>query len=216
MKKFFLIVVFLICGLSLSAQDIITKTDGTDIKAKVTEVGQDQISYKKFSNPEGPTYTLGLSDVLMITYENGEREMYNTKKGPESALPQGVMTYNSWSGKISVGGVTMEDELLSRYFSSEDYDLYKSGKSLSTAGTIIGCIGAFPFGWCIGELIVGVKPNTYVFTSSGIVLVGGLIMELIGDSKRRTAMNNYNSSLAFQPQIHFGATDNGVGLAIVF
>ena len=78
MKRVLILFVCLLIGGILSAQDIITKNDGTDIQAKVMEVGQSQISYKKYSNLNGPTYTLSLSDILMITYENGEREMYNT------------------------------------------------------------------------------------------------------------------------------------------
>ena len=154
MKRLAILLTCILYGCILSAQDIITKNDGTDIQAKVLEVGQSQISYKKFSNPNGPTYTLSLSDILMITYENGEREMYNTKQETtkESSLPQGVMTYNSWSGKISVGGVTIEDEMLDRYFSPDDFQLFKSGKSVSTVGSILAFAGALPFGYSIGYM----------------------------------------------------------------
>ena len=76
MKRVSIVLAFLLCSCMLSAQDIITKKDGTDIQAKVTEVGQSTISYKKYSNLDGPLYTISISDIVMITYENGEREMY--------------------------------------------------------------------------------------------------------------------------------------------
>ena len=33
--------------------------------------------YKKFSNPNGPTYAIGLSDVMAVNYENGDKDNFN-------------------------------------------------------------------------------------------------------------------------------------------
>ena len=89
MKKIITAFVFSLFVVIAAAQDIITQNDGTDIKAKVTEVGLDQISYKKYSNPNGPTYIISKADVLMITFENGEREVYasNFETNTKSLLP---------------------------------------------------------------------------------------------------------------------------------
>ena len=45
----------------LKAQDLIVKTDGTIIKAKISEVGEDAVKYKKADNPDGPLYTISKS-----------------------------------------------------------------------------------------------------------------------------------------------------------
>jgi hypothetical protein len=58
------------------AQDIITKKNSEDIQAKVIEVGTSEIKYKKFDNQNGPTFTLLKSDVLMIRYENGSKDVF--------------------------------------------------------------------------------------------------------------------------------------------
>ena len=50
--------------LNVEAQDVIVKRDGSTILAKVLEMNQDNIKYKKFSNQNGPTYTINLSDVM--------------------------------------------------------------------------------------------------------------------------------------------------------
>ena len=55
----------------VSAQDIIVKKDGSTIVSKVLEVNTDNIKYKKFSNQNGPTYTINLTDVMAVNYENG-------------------------------------------------------------------------------------------------------------------------------------------------
>jgi hypothetical protein len=214
MKRFILLFIFFLNCSILSAQDIITMKDGTDIQAKVLEVAPSLVSYKKFSNLEGPTYTVSKLEILMITYENGERELYNVDKN--SLLPQGMMTYNSWSGKVSIGGVTMEREMLGRYFSPEDYKLFNKGKRLSTIGCIIGIIGSIPVGWEVGEMIVGESPNPWVLVGGGTAFLGGLLLNGAGNGKIRMSVSNYNSTLGFQTAVQFGFTPNGIGFALVF
>ena len=221
MRNLLVLLVCLFIGCILSAQDIITKNDGTDIQAKVTEVEQTQVKYKKFANLDGPTYTISLSDIIMITYENGEREMYNTDIAVEkkTSLPQGVMTYNSWSGKVSVGGVTIEDEMLDRYFSPDDFKLFKSGKSVSTVGSILAFVGALPFGYSIGYMGAAGETdetNLALLIGGGAVMVTGIVVGSLGGKKMKRAMANYNSALTFRPEFHFGVTDSGIGIAFVF
>ena len=68
-------------------QDVILLKDGTEIKAKVTEIGVQDIKYKKFENLEGPVYVLKKSDVFMITYENGQKEVIKAEEQPASNMP---------------------------------------------------------------------------------------------------------------------------------
>ena len=201
------------------SQDIITQKDGTDIQAKVTEVGLSEISYKKYSNLDGPTYIISKDDVLMITYENGEREIYayNIETSRQSALPQGMMTYNSWSGTVSVGGVTMENEMLERYFTPEDYKLFVNGKNSATGGLILSIIGAVPLGWSLGTYAGGGELNKGMLIGGGLVTLFGIVVNSVGEDDIRKAISHYNSSLSFAPTINFGATANdlGLGLALV-
>ena len=44
--------------INVAAQDVVVKKDGSTILAKVLEVNQDNIKYKKFSNQNGPTSLL--------------------------------------------------------------------------------------------------------------------------------------------------------------
>ncbi len=230
MKNIIAIVSLLLCGSTLFAQDIITKKDGTDIQAKVTEVSNSQIVFKKFSNLDGPSYKMDVADILMITYENGEREMFNVETA-KSDIPSGVMTYNSWSGKISVGGVTIENGMLDRYFTPEDLEMYKSGKTMSTIGGIIGVVGAVPFGYGAGYMLGwalggGGKPQPpydkafnaakWMAIIGGLVMIGGLAINIPGENKMKTAIDNYNSALTYRPTLHIGGTQNGIGIAYVF
>lgn len=80
MKKnfFFLFVLFAANFLiSQSSEDIIVKKDGSVIKGKVTEVSETEIKYKK--NNGGPVYSLSKSNILSITYSNGETEKFSSE-----------------------------------------------------------------------------------------------------------------------------------------
>ncbi len=69
------------------AQDVIVKNDKTEIKAKVTEVTDLVIKYKKFEMPNGPVYNINKEDVFMIIYENGTKEYYGKPKTPIQNAP---------------------------------------------------------------------------------------------------------------------------------
>lgn len=69
------------------AQDLITKRDGTDIKAKILEVSPDEIKYKNWDNLEGPTFIVYTSDILLVRYSNGTNQVYNTQKRAETYKP---------------------------------------------------------------------------------------------------------------------------------
>jgi hypothetical protein len=66
------------------SQDIITKKTSEDIQAKIIEVTTTEIKYKKFDNQNGPTFTLLKSDVLMIRYENGSKDIFNESQNTSS------------------------------------------------------------------------------------------------------------------------------------
>ena len=74
--KQLLVMFMLLCSTAIFAQDVIVKKDGSTILAKVLEVNTDNIRYKKHSNLNGPTYTIGKSEIMSINYENGEKEVF--------------------------------------------------------------------------------------------------------------------------------------------
>lgn len=76
-RKLLIIILFL-CGFtSASAQDIILKRDASEIEAKILEISDTELRYKSWTNIEGPTRVLKLSDVFRIKYSNGEVEVFD-------------------------------------------------------------------------------------------------------------------------------------------
>lgn len=78
MKKLYLLFFALLTVTFLQAQDIITKTDRTEIKALVTEISDETIKYKLFEFKEGPVYNLKRAEVHKIVYSNGREELFST------------------------------------------------------------------------------------------------------------------------------------------
>lgn len=68
------------------AQDIITLINGKTITAKVEEITDTSVKYRKFSNLMGPIYTLDQDKIGKITFENGEVEYF--KEITENKNPQ--------------------------------------------------------------------------------------------------------------------------------
>ena len=57
------------------SQDYLIKSDGTEIKAKVLEISDNSIKYRKWDNLEGPVYVINAAEIMMIRYENGMNEV---------------------------------------------------------------------------------------------------------------------------------------------
>lgn len=89
MRKFIVSVFALLSSLCFaSAQDYINKTDGSKIKAKVEEITPEQIKYRLYDEPNGPLYVMNRSDVLLIAFESGRSELFQTLGQPEEVVRQ--------------------------------------------------------------------------------------------------------------------------------
>ena len=77
---------------TLAAQDLIVKTDATQIEARVLEITPEQVSYKRFSNPDGPTYRLPIGEIDSIRYANGETERFRPAKPTAEELARTPQT----------------------------------------------------------------------------------------------------------------------------
>ncbi len=76
MKKL-LFIILLFCGGQLYSQDLIILKSGAEIEAKVLEINSKNIDYKKFSNINGPTYHLDKSEIFMIKYQSGDKDIFS-------------------------------------------------------------------------------------------------------------------------------------------
>ena len=78
MFKYLKTIFIFLLSLSIYAQDSVIKRDGSEMKVKITDISDTQLKYQK----PGLTvsFSIDLSDVLLVTFENGERMTFENVK----------------------------------------------------------------------------------------------------------------------------------------
>lgn len=76
MNKIAFIILLCFCHMATHSQDVIIKTNGEEIKAKVIEVQQTEVKYKQHDNLDGPLFSITKSEVFLIKYENGSKDVF--------------------------------------------------------------------------------------------------------------------------------------------
>lgn len=56
------------------------------MEVEIVSMGIDEISYKKASNPNGPTYTTRRSNVFFIIYEDGKTEIITPQNASQPVV----------------------------------------------------------------------------------------------------------------------------------
>lgn len=86
MKNLFTVMLVLF-ALSVFSQDFIILKNGDEIEAKVLEIHDNKIDYKRYSNPTGPTYHLNKSEIFMIKYASGDKDIFNASQSTKQTIP---------------------------------------------------------------------------------------------------------------------------------
>lgn len=132
----------LLCAFSIShAQDRITTKDGTDIQAKILEVGSSEIKYKKFSNLEGPTYTISKEDILIITYANGENEVFKDTTPKQQTPQNSVNPKQAWQQRPGMRQQTPWNPNPKKVREPKPKKVYEQRKFVVGTGTLEHCFG---------------------------------------------------------------------------
>lgn len=58
------------------AQDTLYTTKGKIITGKVIEVNSQEIKYKRAANPDGPLYVVDKTEIVLIHYKNGSKDVF--------------------------------------------------------------------------------------------------------------------------------------------
>ena len=196
--------ILLLTSISGWAQDIITLKSGEDVKAKILEVTPTEIKYKNFDNQQGPTFTTRKSDILMITYENGQREMISSSGGAFSSDDDRI-----WASNPELVKRGMKYKELKKYYNAKDYyslpgDEYSTSRWLWNlllpglgqmtmeeggrgAAYLLGSIGASLAGYLGGSAIMaaGMDYDGYIddtaYGTGYLVVLAGAVGSLIID-----------------------------------
>lgn len=77
--------------------DMLLFRSGEEVSVKVLEIGTQEIKYKKCDNQQGPTISVLKSDVFMITYANGSKDVFKAESNPTTSNDNTSTTNNNSS-----------------------------------------------------------------------------------------------------------------------
>lgn len=108
MKRFLLTLAMIVYAVQIVvAQDVIVTRQAERIDAKVLEVSETEIKYKKTSNPDGPTFVLSTEKIASILYANGEVQVFEQQQSKVTPVEQETNSLND--RKIEEGVVLFRE-----------------------------------------------------------------------------------------------------------
>ncbi len=214
---------------TVSAQDIITLKSGEEISAKVTDIEQTVIRYRKFDNQTGPVYTVEKKDVFMIKYENGSKDVFDYQPVTHDDLlsPDEINTPTADVEKLTAarrGAVMKDKQKLKPYevkaIMSPNYAAlkkYKGARAFNTLGIIFTVIGVIDLGLAINYTIQSYDA-TGNFLLGGLEIGAGLVFASVRNNKTYGSVLIYNSGLKTHhtSSLNVGFTPHGAGLCFNF
>lgn len=111
LKSFFPAAVFIVCLAAfftpVNAQDTIVKKNGDVLKAKITEIGTDEIKFRTFGDADGPIITLKKSEIK--TVKVGGQTIIDVKEDTENIAQDVIIKKNGDLLKVKVIEIGTEE-----------------------------------------------------------------------------------------------------------
>ena len=77
MRAFLFFALLALLSGAAHAQDLLTKRTGEELAVKVVEITPAEVKYRRTDNPDGPLITVWRTDVFMIRYASGIKEVFD-------------------------------------------------------------------------------------------------------------------------------------------
>lgn len=195
----FIFAFVLIAAQSLLAQDIIVTRQSERIDAKIMEVSETEIKYKKSSNPDGPVFVLNVDKIASIVYANGEVQVFEkeqqkaTEEKPKMSVPdrkieEGVVLFREGrtivENKLGIYEPTNLKELLG----DTEYDNYLYAQEMYGRGVTDITFGwIFTLGGITMSILGGANENMDLMTGGILIAAVADVLLLVGYIKRGIA-----------------------------
>lgn len=241
MRKHFVIALslLLLIPLSLKAQDVILKTDGSTVLAKVVSITANEVEYYLWTAQSGPLYVIKQADIRQINYQNGQKDVFPASAPQVTTAEikrlEGRPLLNAAYGRVFLLGESAQHDQLVALMGSKRAD------ELSHLQFVAGFSGFMTYGMgCVfvggGLLLTGLSFNKYYVDQKGTFLTLGLISLALGaidiplsikayeraEDKMYNIVSEYNKEVRKEqkktppPTLSFSGTRNGLGLVYRF
>ncbi|NDK57626.1 hypothetical protein [Pontibacter fetidus] len=84
MKKYLLLLLYCLLAQMATAQDVIVKINGDELKARIQEITTSDILYLSADTTDTLNYKLAKAEVFMIRFANGTKEVFTENLPPET------------------------------------------------------------------------------------------------------------------------------------
>lgn len=126
MRKIFCFIAALMAGMNLLAVDVIVLRNSTRIDAKIIEVSETEIRYKKANNPDGPVFVQKVEGISAIVYENGDVTSYTD----QASAPAQNAQSNKVSNSANQSSAEKKESKVHMQFNPQPSDNYWIGLTL--------------------------------------------------------------------------------------
>jgi hypothetical protein len=238
MKKIICTIGILFIGIMAFCQDVIITKAGEQIRAKIIEVTEDGISYKKYHDQEGATFIIKADKIKIISWENGDVDEYE-KIAAEQVTPivneNEILPYiDKKAGTFYLDNGQIYDAKQFKQFLIENnlshiWMKYSNSKNLQIAGlgVIGGGVALFAIGCTLierGDIFSGLIIGFPLTIIGGLSVFAGTPMAIVGTVRKHRAIDDYNTIYAnkhrsqYSQNITFkaGFTGNGLGFSMNF
>ena len=201
MKKLYLFILAIALSIAANAQDTIIFLNGDIQVVKVTEVSKTQIKYLLWDSQEGPVYVQEVSDIYMIKYHNGTKEIYEQSQTLTLSDTKSTTYYGRLERReetLLLNGKTLSKEEALSVLGQERYNTFTEGLSQSSSGggylfsSIAFALGGVAIlamshdeSSVIGWIMLGV---------ADVLLPIGIVLKSVGNGRANWAVNDYNYS----------------------
>ena len=232
------VVVVLFSGFRGFAQDVIITKTGEQIRAKIVEVTDDNVSYKKYHDQDGATFVLGKDKIKIISWENGDVDEYKEvalEQDPPVVKETDVFPYiDKRFGTFYLdNGQVYDGEQFKQFLVEKNlshiWTKYSGGKNLHIAGWgVIGggvALGVISLaiingGDVLGAILIGIP----ISIISCVVITAGIPIAIVGTVKKNNAISDYNNLYGGKSRTQYsqnitikaGCVGNGVGFSLNF
>lgn len=225
MKKLVLVLVAMFTlNVAAVAQDIIVLRDGSIVRSKIMEVGENDVKYKKWDNINGPIYTMSILNISAIDYQNGTKYNFADYVKNKSNIAENINnTESTVSQSITTSGNNTPNGM-DNYVYLQQQQLWHSGSTMKVIG-VLGLIGGFASGTIF--IVNGSLAEGLGCYAAGSVLCG--LFSILGNNRMVAAENimvtnfykyNLNEDIAISTCIMDNITNNqkclGAGISIHF
>lgn len=201
MKKVMFLLLAVMSSLLSIAQDVITTMNGSEIQVKVLKISDSAIEYKEWSNQDGDTLIMNTSDIFMIKYQNGEKDVFGadklTMRGEEPAVKSDDLIHYDKSNYVTHHGVVYKYTEVGEIIKSNPaaYKKYVNGKTMGTIGCVFACVGGAGAGFGLAGIIAK-RPNSGLVGLIGLgVCFVSLPIAFVGEKNIYRSFEMYNDSI---------------------